>query len=430
MTGKKKPALLAGTIALLMVFIIWIGISRYSSPQPWIVIEKETPKENLSFFGFKVGQTQSEELEELIRKFEAENPGYRINYEAIGNADGYLDILYRRIDSGETDDLFMLNPFAFAVAKSRGYIGKDICDLKNKMFLAQYNDTIRSLLDLGGHVIGVPMEMGVIGLFVNKDMLDKFKLKIPENLGEFRKTCGILKEKGIAPIVLNITEMGFSSSHILAVGRSFCVNSQNSIDTEAVRTGKKPLGEIFRPGMELVAEFNRSKYFAFGKTATLGDWSGDMEAFVGQRAAFLVGATWQIARINKAKPPFKYEFVPLPIADDGGVVGVRPSSPVCVSATGRHIEVAMRFLAFISKKENIEAYTKSQTALSPLKDPPEPPAELVRVNEAVRGGRVITDADHRFGIDLVSEFFKITREIIQGKKTVNEEAAYLNSLVR
>ena len=47
---------------------------------------------------FKVGETQYEMLEKLINGFESENPGIKINYEGIANADGYLDLLYKRID--------------------------------------------------------------------------------------------------------------------------------------------------------------------------------------------------------------------------------------------------------------------------------------------------------------------------------------------
>lgn len=135
---------------IILITVSLLGVNLLTGCGKDNKIKVEDKKENivLTFFGFKVGETQYEMLEKLINGFESENPGIKINYEGIANADGYLDLLYKRIDGEEADDLFMLNPFAFTVAKKRGYIGTYIYDLKNEDFLNQYNDTIRALMNI------------------------------------------------------------------------------------------------------------------------------------------------------------------------------------------------------------------------------------------------------------------------------------------
>lgn len=85
---------------IILITVSLLGVNLLTGCGKDNKIKVEDKKENivLTFFGFKVGETQYEMLEKLINGFESENPGIKINYEGIANADGYLDLLYKRID--------------------------------------------------------------------------------------------------------------------------------------------------------------------------------------------------------------------------------------------------------------------------------------------------------------------------------------------
>lgn len=187
--------------AAMAAVMLAAGLLTACTQNEKIQIEEQPEEITLSFFGFKVGRTQSEVLEQIISGFEKENPGVKINYEGLANSDGYLDVLYKRIDSGEADDLFMLNPFAFTVASEKGYIGEKIYNLKGQPFLEQYNDTILALLNVDGRIPAVPMGASATGLLSNVDLLERYGLNVPETYPEFVHCCEVLTANDVVPIM-------------------------------------------------------------------------------------------------------------------------------------------------------------------------------------------------------------------------------------
>lgn len=412
-------------IAAVMAGVLLIaGLLAACGSKEKIEIEEKKEEITLSFFGFKVGRTQSEMLEQLISGFEKENPGVKINYEGLGNADGYLDVLYKRIDSGEADDLFMLNPFAFTVADEKGYIGDTIYDLKEQPFLSQYNDTILSLLDVDGQIPAIPMEASAIGLLSNVDLLKKYNLKVPETYSELVHCCEVLSKEGVTPILTGFQAGGFTSGHIYAVARSLGDTDLNEVDYQALKKKEKSLGELFRPGLEMVDEFNRKGYL---KVIDEGQQE-EKRVFAAGNTAFMVVGSWQLERTNLMDPDFRYTFSGLPLSDSGSVAVIRASTPLCVNARGEHLELALKFLEYISQRKNVEAFTRSQTAMSPLKDGGEPASVLKNINKTIKAGRVFTDSDPRFSVDLVTENLALSSKIVHGEMTVDEAVDYLDSL--
>ena len=61
----------------------------------------------------------------------------------------------------------------------------------------------------------------------------------------------------ITPIAVCFVDGGISSGPNFAIGRSLCDIDLNSLDFEALKSGRKSIGEIFRPGFELVKEFTQ-----------------------------------------------------------------------------------------------------------------------------------------------------------------------------
>lgn len=416
---KKKAAIMVGV--LLIAVLLAACRSREK-----IEIDEKVGEITLSCFGFKVGRTQSEVLEQLINGFEKENPGVKINYEGLGNVDGYLDVLFRRIDAGEADDLFLLNPFAFTVADERGYIGDTIYDLKGQPFLDQYNDTILSLLDVNGRIPAIPMESSAIGLLSNVDLLKKYNLEVPETYPELVHCCEVLSKEGVTPILTGFQAGGFTAGHIFAVARSLGDIDLDKVGYQALERKEQSLGELFRPGLEMVEEFGRKGYFE----VIDGGQQAEIETFAAGNTAFMVVGSWQLERANLMEPNFQYLFSGLPLSDSGSVAVIRASTPICVNAKGKHRELALKFLEYISQPENVEAFTKSQTAMSPLKDGGAPASILENINKTVKAGRAFTDSDPRFPVNLVTENLTLSSRIVRGEMTVDEAVDYLDSLIK
>lgn len=411
--------------AAMAAVMLAAGLLTACTQNEKIQVEEQPEEITLSFFGFKVGRTQSEVLEQIISGFEKENPGVKINYEGLANSDGYLDVLYKRIDSDEADDLFMLNPFAFTVASEKGYIGEKIYDLKGQPFLEQYNDTILALLNVDGRIPAVPMGASATGLLSNVDLLERYGLNVPETYPEFVHCCEVLTANDMVPIMTGFRRGGFTAGHIFAVARSLADINLDDVDYGALERKERSLGEMFRPGLAMVDEFNRKGYLQIIDT---GD-QAEKEAFASGNVAFAVVGNWQLERTNLMNPEFQYKFSVLPLSDSGGIAVIRSATPICVNAQGEHLELALKFLKYMSQRKNVEAFTESQTALSPLKDNGQPSEILKDISRTINAGRGFTDSDSRFPVDLVTEHLTLSGKICSGEMTVDEAVSYLDSLI-
>lgn len=339
---------------IILITVSLLGVNLLTGCGKDNKIKVEDKKENivLTFFGFKVGETQYEMLEKLINGFESENPGIKINYEGIANADGYLDLLYKRIDGEEADDLFMLNPFAFTVAKNR-----------------------------------------------------------------------------ITPIAVCFVDGGISSGPNFAIGRSLCDIDLNSLDFEALKSGRKSIGEIFRPGFELVKEFTQKKYWKVIEPEANRDWAEDGEMFIKGEVAFIIVGSWRLPKFKLKNISFAYKFIALPFSDSGNIAIIRASTPICVNSKGKHLDLSLKFLEYISQVKHVEAFTISQNALSPLKNGVKPVAILEDINKTIQTGRITTDSDPRFPFAVLTQSANMCKAIASGKMTVDEAVVYFDTIV-
>ena len=273
------------------------------------------------------------------------------------------------------------------------------------------------------------MEAGAIGLLANTDILNQLGLPLPQTYADFINCCEVLSQNNVAPVVVGFGTGGYTSGHIFAMARSLGKMDLEAIDYAALEIGGASIGELFRPGFELVDEFNQQGYWTVVDSHDSADWSEDMEIFTAGGAAFMATGSWQLQRVELAEPDFEYEFSALPLGDDDNVAVIRASTPICANAQGEHLDLALKFLEYISQKEHVEAFTRSQTALSPLKDGAKPVAILEQMDKVIQEGRVTTDSEPRFPVDLVTQHLILSQDIVSGSKTVEEAVAYLDSMV-
>ena len=92
----------------------------------------------------------------------------------------YDDVSLDRIRHG-MDDFYLLNP---DVLQKMGEEGR-LADLSGLDCAKNLREVVRLANTVDGKLVGIPQEVVVYGLFVNKDMFDRYKLKLPNTPEEF-----------------------------------------------------------------------------------------------------------------------------------------------------------------------------------------------------------------------------------------------------
>jgi raffinose/stachyose/melibiose transport system substrate-binding protein len=417
----KKSGIMV-LLASLLCFLMLTGCG----PEKGVKIEQqEKPKITIKFLGFKAGLLQYDGIDHLLKKYQEQHPDTVVAYEGIKK--DYTNVLFSRLDSGSADDLFMLFPYKFTEAQKKGYIGNQIYDLTGQPFVANYNETIQTMINVGGRIPGVPLEMAGIGMVVNTDMLAKYNLKVPKSHTEFMHCCEVLKKNGITPLTVGLSPQSTVLGNALAFSRAMYKDNKPFTNFAALNDGSLKVGDMLRPGLEYVKELKDKGYWLVDDATTHGTFADETGVFGNQRAAFMVTGTWFLSLIERDVKGFKYEFIPLPVADEPVLI-IRAACPVCINAHGKQRERAMEFLKFISQPENVRAFTASQTSLSPLKDGKNDNPVLKNVAATAAAGRLISDGDPRFKIDLSTVLIKATQEIVLENKAVDAVVTEINNL--
>lgn len=111
----------------------------------------------------------------------------------------YDDVTLDRVRNN-MDDFYLMNPDTI---KALGTEDR-LVDLSGLECAKNLRDVVKTANTVNGKLVAIPQEVVAYGLFVNKDMFDQYKLKLPNTPEEFMECCRVFKENGIeTPIGAN-----------------------------------------------------------------------------------------------------------------------------------------------------------------------------------------------------------------------------------
>ena len=119
-------------------------------------------------------------------------------------AEDYKDKTYDEVSldrvRNNMDDIYLLNPDTILILGSEGAL----IDLSELDCAKNLRDVVKTANTVDGKLVGIPQEVVAYGLFINKDLFDKYQLQLPETPEDFLECCRVFKENGIeTPIGAN-----------------------------------------------------------------------------------------------------------------------------------------------------------------------------------------------------------------------------------
>lgn len=230
--------------------------------------------------------TKADKIETILNEFQKENPDIKVLNRSRAN-DDFLFTLKTDFAQGNEPDVFGLWP------------GSDIVNLINHSKVADltpileedtkwsesFNKDALSYGKYDGKVYGLPVEVIYEGLFINKDLFQKYNVKIPENYDELLQAVKIFKANNIVPIAYNSTPEGtYLYQNIVAklggkdnVENPYC----NDIIKDCYLDGMKYMKQLYDLG-------------AFPKECFAMDDKSRNDMFINKKAAMIVQGSWFI----------------------------------------------------------------------------------------------------------------------------------------
>ena len=185
---KEKMKFVTAAVLLCLVLILLVAVVFPAVPSAE-KMEPESEQTILTLVYAYQNTKWSSCVEEVIRRFEAENPHIDIQYKVRYEDNVYEDTLYKLAARDELGDIMQIKePYAWAES---GLIAE---------LPASLTDRLITTCTVDGKVYGVCALGTTTGVVYNKAIFDQLGLSVPENYEDFLRICAVLKEHGITPL--------------------------------------------------------------------------------------------------------------------------------------------------------------------------------------------------------------------------------------
>lgn len=281
-------------------------------------------------------------------------------------AEDYQDKTYDEITleraRNDMDDLYLLNPDTVQILAEEG----KLMDLSMLDSAKNLRDVVKTANVVNGKLVAIPQEVVAYGLFINKDLFDKYQLELPETPEDFLECCRVFKENGIeTPVGAN---RWWLETFVLAQGFADLYNGGNT-ETEiaALNSGEKKYSDYMRPGFEFLQEMIDCGYIDAKKAYV-------SEAIEGEGADFLAGKTpivmayWSAANSETAYGNPHFNMLVIGFPSSRGQMPVMPMTGIGVGVNAAHAEDAMKTLDIMVSDEALQVYAETNKVISPSRN--------------------------------------------------------------
>ena len=281
-------------------------------------------------------------------------------------AENYQEKTYDQVSldraRSNMDDLYLLNPDTILLLGAEGKL-MDLSGLENAKNLREIIWTANTV---DGKLVAIPQEVVAYGLFVNKDLFDRYGLALPETPEEFLACCRVFQENGIeTPVGAN---RWWLEAFVFAQAYADLYNDgDTAAEIAALNSGEARYSDYLRPGFEFLQQLIDHGYIDPEKALVSEAIEGEGPDFMAQRTP-IVMAYWGAANTDTAygAPDFEMQVVGLP--SHLGQMPVMPTTGFGIGANSQHMEDAMAALDVILSDEALRTYTNVNKVISSSKN--------------------------------------------------------------
>ncbi len=341
-------------------------------------------------------------------------------------AEDYQDKTYDEVcldrARNNMDDLYLLNPDTILALGAEG----KLMDLSGLDSAKNLREIIRTANTVDGKLVAIPQEVVAYGLFVNKDLFDRYHLDLPETPEDFLECCRVFQENGIETPVG--TNRWWLETFVFAQAYAELYNGGNT-ETEiaALNSGAARYSDYMRPGFEFLQTLMDRGYIDAEKALVSEAIEGEGEDFLAGKTP-IVMAYWGAANTDTAygKTDFTMEVIGFP--SRLGQMPVMPMTGWAVGAKAEHAGDAMAVLDIITSDAALSLYSEINRVISPSKNVSvECVPALKPLNERIEEGVYVLGSNASMNVEQWGNTCRIVRELLGGA-TVDECMAAFDAL--
>ncbi len=349
----KKRIIAAAAAAFMLLGLVGCGAAGNNSATKQKEFEPSLDTdmtETLEIAGF---MGNFEALDQVMDEFNEIYPNVTFSYD---HNTEYM--LPQYVEANDNVDIFMTSDRNIKASDEPDYFVQDRClDLSEAgIELSGVREEAAADCTVDGKLLRVPVAMQSYGMVVNKTLLDKEGLSVPENYSEFLDVMEALKEKGYTPL-------HGSDRHLygdLMVNMAMNIIAADSDLEKALETGDSSAADAIEPVFERLQEIIDNGYTDYDTNCTYpqDNYDGSIMAFFEGDIPFYVCNTECVSGMKKRESksetfsaaPFEYEFMYAPTGDKGAYAYKEPWYGFSINKDSEQKEIAVEFLKFMATK--------------------------------------------------------------------------------
>ena len=249
-------------------------------------------------------------------------------------------------------------------------------DLSQESWWGDLNPTAKELsTDVkSGKNYYVPMCMGAVGFFYNKDIFEELELKEAKTWDELTDNLAKIKEKrpDVAPLYICGKE-AYTFGHMIdfmvdgvakeKLGYVGFETAAASNDLDALEWNAQEDGILAVFAKDLL---DLQRQGLLNENMITASYDNQIEAFVTGKAAMISQGVWALADMQKKAPDFdSIGFAPYPamLPDGKSIVGNTLDSYISISASGGHIDAAKKVAQAMLAPDAIKSLCETRSAI-------------------------------------------------------------------
>ncbi|MEV4539876.1 extracellular solute-binding protein [Asanoa sp. NPDC049518] len=307
-------------------------------------------------------------VEEVVKAFEAKNPGVKVNFTTSG-ADQYQQQIRTQLASGTAPDVMSVwpgngNPGATYVLAKPGYL----LDLSDQAWAAKYPEAVKSVAQYEGKTYNAIFGLNGIGAVYNEDALAKAGLTAPETWTQLLDFCRAAVGKGTPAFALGIQDNWVTQLVLYALVATTVYADDRDFDKK-MQAGQATFANS--PWTAAMAKYqDMDKAGCFQKNPLGTSYEASQQLAATGRTLGLVQGNWVIALLKKQNPSGRFTIRPLPATDNPAsfVMPAAAGAGYGVNAKAKNKDLALKFVNFVMSPEGMNLYVKQQGGVPALAD--------------------------------------------------------------
>lgn len=277
-------------------------------------------------------QSEIEILKPIISDFEKENPELKIDFMHIPQ--NYFQKIHLLMASNLSPDVIFINNLYLPVYAD--FLEDLTPYINNSDF---YTQTIKAL-SYDNKILAVPRDASNLVVFYNKTLFDKYCIKYPDKnwtLDDLLKISLEFKKHNIYGISFDESPSFYLPYLMSNGGDLYNIKSKNS-------------QEALKFYADLRNKYNVAPKKSQSASATMA------QMFLQQKIAMQVSGRWLVPKY-RTSANFNWDVINFPSGKFGSIVQM-DSSGWAISKSSKHKKEAIKFIQYLSDKENITKMTK------------------------------------------------------------------------